>query len=73
MQTCSPPSLPRWGAMPRAAVAAHGPRFLKLLNGLGNELLNIGLSLPYAFLRETCCEARLQVGPVGLPHDLGKV
>ena len=57
----------------QAAVAAHDSRFLQLLNDLGDELLRVGPSLPYAFLRETCREERLQVVPERLPHDLGKV
>ena len=56
-----------------AAIAEHGPCFLKLLSGLGNELLNVGLPTPCAFLRETCCEARLQVVPERLPCEVGKV
>ena len=55
----------------RAAVAANGPRFLKLLSGLRNELLNVGLSMPYVFPRETCRESRLQVVPERLPRDVG--
>ena len=56
-----------------AAIAAHGSCFLKLLSGLVNELLNIGISMPCAFLRETCREACLQVVPERLRRDLGKV
>ena len=57
----------------QTAVAAYDSCFLKLLSGLGDELLRVGLSLPHAFLRETCYEARLQVVPERLPRDLGKV
>ena len=57
----------------QAAVAAHDSLFLQLLGDLGDELLRVGPSFPYAFLREACHEARLQVGPKRLPHDLGKV
>ena len=57
----------------QAAVAAHDSRFLQLLSDLGDELLRVGPSLPHAFLRETCCKARLQVVPERLPRDLGKV
>ena len=57
----------------RAAVAAHGSFFFKLASSLGDELLNVGLSSPCAFLRKTCREARLQVVPERLPHDVGEV
>ena len=57
----------------QAAIAAHGPCFLKLPSGLGDELLRVGLSTPCAFLREACCEARLQVVPERLPRDVGEV
>ena len=57
----------------QAAVAAHDSRFLQLLSDLGDELLRVGPSLLYAFLRETCREARLQVVPERLPRDLRKV
>ena len=33
----------------RAAVATHGPRFLKLLSGLGNELQNVGFPRPVSY------------------------
>ena len=56
-----------------AAVAAYCSCFLKLLSGLGDELLRVGPFLPHAFLRETCCEARLELVPERLPRDLGKV
>ena len=57
----------------KTAISAYGSCFLKILCGLGDELLRVGLSMPHAFLRETCCEARLQVVPERLPHGLGKV
>ena len=57
----------------QAAVYRHDSRLLQLLSNLGDELLRVGPSLPYAFLRETCHEARLPVVPERLPRDLGKV
>ena len=57
----------------QAAIAVHDSRFLQLLSDLGDELLRVGPSLPHAFLRKTCREARLQVVPKRLPRDLGKV
>ena len=69
------PSILAWmGSYARhVAIAVYGPCFLKLLSGLGDEFLNVGLSSPCAFLRETCREARLQVMPERLPRDVGKV
>ena len=57
----------------QTAVAAYDSCFLKLPSGLGDELLRVGLSTPFAFLREMCCEAHLQVVPKRLPRDFGKV
>ena len=57
----------------RGAVAVHGPRFMKLVSGLGNELLSAGRPSPCVLLRETCHKARLQVVPERLPRYLGKV
>ena len=57
----------------QTTIAVHGSCFLKLLSGLGDELLRVGLSLPCAILRETWCEARLQAVPKRLPRDFGKV
>ena len=69
------PTILAWmgGHARQAAIAAHGSCFLKLLSGLGDELLRVGLPTPCDFLRETCREARLQVVPERLPHDFGKV
>ena len=57
----------------QAVIAAHDSWFQQLLSDLGDELLRVGPSLPHAFLRETCYEARLQVVPKLLPRDHGKV
>ena len=56
-----------------AVIAVHGPCIFQLLNGLVDELLSAECSLIDAFLRETCCKARLHVVPERLPRDVGKV
>ena len=60
-------SCARWWA----AVAAHGSCLLKLLGGLGNELLSTGHLVPSSLMREACGEACLHVVPERLPHDVG--
>ena len=54
-----------------AADTAYCSCFLKLLSGLGDEILRAGRSSPGVLLSETCREARLHVVPERLPR--GKV
>ena len=68
------PTILAWmgGYARQAAIAVHGSCFLKLLSGLGDELLSGGHPLPCVLLRKTCRIAHLQVMPKRLPREVGK-